>query len=435
MKKFLLLPHGTSGDVYPFIWLGRRLRERGHQVTLISPQVFEASVLDAGVDFMPLPHDEHEEMCSHPDLYHSAKGMFVAYGFAGRATRQYADAIEAWIARHGRPDLLLAPVISFGAWLMHLKLKIPLVTVQLHPMSFMSAYEVPLLNPLVRWLRLLPVLVRKVILSLPSPFDITALVPVWKVCLRHQVRPPLSLWVQWYHSTDGVLALFPAWYARPQPDWPKEMLQWDFPLEDLALENALPADLVTFLDKGGKPVLFTAGTANRFAHEFFKTAAELASRLHIRAVFVTRYPEQIPAGLPSSILVVSYAAFGSLLPHAAAFVHHGGIGTLAQSLVAGLPQLIVSMCHDQPDNGERIERLGVGLTLGMKDFTADGAEPLLRRLIEDPVMRKRAGELAVLARQRAAPDALMKWLESKCSPKSSPSIPQLNKPPSFATVP
>ncbi len=427
MKRFLLLPHGSSGDVYPFIWLGRLLRERGHQVTLIAPRVFAASVLAAGVDFMPLPHDEHEEMCAHPDLYHPAKGMFVAYGFAGRATGAYADAIEAWITLHGRPDLLLAPVIAFGAWLIHLKLKIPLVTVQLHPMSLMSAHEVPLLSPLVRWLRLLPMIVRKAILSLPSPFDLTALLPIWKACLRHQVRPPLSPWLQWYHSANGVLALFPSWYARPQPDWPKNMLQWDFPLEDLAQENTLPADLVTFLEGGDKPVVFTAGTANQFAQGFFKTAAELAARLHIRAVFVTLYPAQIPAGMSSSIRVVSYAAFGSLLAHAAAFVHHGGIGTLAQGLAAGLPQLIVSMCHDQPDNGERIERLGVGLTLGMKDFTADRAEPLLRRLLEDPAMRQRAAELAALARQRAAPDTLMEWLEHKCAL-------QVSKPASISTI-
>lgn len=418
MSKILLLPHGTSGDVYPFIWLGRLLRERGHQVTLIAPQVFASSALAAAVDFMPLPHDEHEEMCAHPDLYHAAKGMFVAYGFAGRATGEYADAIEAWITRHGRPDLLLAPVISFGAWLMHEKLNIPLVTVQLHPMSLMSAHEVPLLSPLARGLRLLPFPFRKAFLSLPSPFDITALLPVWKSCLRHEVRPPLSLWLQWYHSIHGVLALFPAWYARPQPDWPKELLQWDFPLEDLAQENPLPPELVAFLEKG-RPVVFTAGTANRSARGFFQTAAALAVRLQIRAVFLTRDVEQAPADLPPSILVVPYAAFSALLPRAAAFVHHGGIGTLSQGLVAGVPQLIVSMCHDQPDNGERIERLGVGLTLSMKHFAPDRAEPLLTRVLHDPSIRDRAGELSARARQRPTPEELLAWLERKCAPQLS----------------
>jgi rhamnosyltransferase subunit B len=49
-----------------------------------------------------------------------------------------------------------------------------------------------------------------------------------------------------------------------------------------------------------------------------------------------------------------------VLPRAAVLVHHGGIGTAAQALAAGIPQLVVPSAHDQPDNAVRIRRLGVG---------------------------------------------------------------------------
>lgn len=64
-----------------------------------------------------------------------------------------------------------------------------------------------------------------------------------------------------------------------------------------------------------------------------------------------------------------YAPFGSLVPRAAALVHHGGVGTLAQALRAGCPQLVMPMAFDQPDNAVRLERLGVGRYLRPSRFT------------------------------------------------------------------
>jgi rhamnosyltransferase subunit B len=51
-------------------------------------------------------------------------------------------------------------------------------------------------------------------------------------------------------------------------------------------------------------------------------------------------------------------------------VHHGGIGTAAQGLAAGVPQLVMPLAHDQPDNADRLKRLGVGRELRPKRFTA-----------------------------------------------------------------
>jgi UDP:flavonoid glycosyltransferase YjiC (YdhE family) len=64
--------------------------------------------------------------------------------------------------------------------------------------------------------------------------------------------------------------------------------------------------------------------------------------------------------LPEGVRHFHYVPFSALLPMAAAFVRHGGIGTTAQALAAGVPQLVVPMAHDQPDNAMRVRRLGVG---------------------------------------------------------------------------
>jgi rhamnosyltransferase subunit B len=94
-----------------------------------------------------------------------------------------------------------------------------------------------------------------------------------------------------------------------------------------------------------------------------------------------------PAGVP----------FNALLPHAAVLVHHGGIGTTAQAIAAGIPQLIVPAAHDQPDNGVFIRRLGIGDFLLPKAYTSANIEQKLSHLMSPDVKRKcqqRAKELA-----------------------------------------
>ena len=71
-----------------------------------------------------------------------------------------------------------------------------------------------------------------------------------------------------------------------------------------------------------------------------------------------------------------------LLPRCAAIVHHGGIGTSAQGLAAGIPQLTMPMGFDQPDNTLRLTRLGVGSFITPKQFTGRTTAEALRRLLE-----------------------------------------------------
>ena len=99
---------------------------------------------------------------------------------------------------------------------------------------------------------------------------------------------------------------------------------------------------------------------------------------------MTRYPEQLPNPLPKGVRHCGYIPFSQLLPRAAALVHHGGIGTTAQALAAGIPQLIMPMSHDQPDNAARVQRLGVGRSLRPKAFRAAAVAARL-----DPLLNSR----------------------------------------------
>jgi rhamnosyltransferase subunit B len=121
----------------------------------------------------------------------------------------------------------------------------------------------------------------------------------------------------------------------------------------------------------------------------------------------------VPLNLPASILTVEYAPFSTLLKHASVFVHHGGIGTMSQGIAAGVPQLIMAMAHDQPDNADRLERLGAGTGLSVRQFTPQRVAHELGRLLEDKTFHEAAKKCADRISKVPDKDVLMGWIESR----------------------
>ena len=132
---------------------------------------------------------------------------------------------------------------------------------------------------------------------------------------------------------------------------------------------------------GAPPVAFTPGTGNRQAGRYFEAAAQATRRLGLRAIFLTPHREQLPAALPGPILWQEYVPLKTLLPHVAALAHHGGIGTTAEALRAGTPQLVVPLAHDQFDNAARVVALGAGASLHASRVSAGRMARALQRVV------------------------------------------------------
>jgi UDP:flavonoid glycosyltransferase YjiC (YdhE family) len=124
------------------------------------------------------------------------------------------------------------------------------------------------------------------------------------------------------------------------------------------------------------------------ARGFFDAAAEACRILGRRGVLLTRHREHVPPSLPPGVIHVDFAPFSQLLPRCAAVVHHGGAGSLSQGLAAGVPHLVTPMAHDQPDNAERLERLGVARWVWWNKLTGKRAAGRLKELIESPAVAR-----------------------------------------------
>jgi UDP:flavonoid glycosyltransferase YjiC (YdhE family) len=215
----------------------------------------------------------------------------------------------------------------------------------------------------------------------------------------------------WWNSPQLVLGAFPEWFAPPQPDRPPQTVLTGFPLYDEG-DLGEPSDEVReFIAAGGPPIAFTPGSANVHGREFFAVAVEACHRLGRRGVLLTRFPDQLPANLPNTVRHFDFVPFGWLLPRSAAVVHHGGIGSTAQGLAAGVPQLLMPLGFDQFDNAARIERLGCGDWLPLRRFTAANVTAVLARLLESPSVAEACRRTASLSRGQRALTAMCEAIE------------------------
>lgn len=418
-RRILLMPHGTTGDVLPFIWLGRQLKQRGHEVRMLWVDMYRDAAMRAGIDFVSINDGgDFERMSRQEGLWSQKECMRQGHRYADLCTAACMNSYAREIEPMGRPDLLIGPMISLGARLLREKHGIPYVSTNIQPAPFISAYDLPAGQPVVKLLRGLPLFLRKWILKAASG-DFQPMPVLRRCCMEHGVKPPRSLRRDWHHSPDGVLALFPSWFGKPQPDWPANTFQWDFPLEDLASEAPLSEELSSFLDAPGKKLLFTLGSTgdgSRHAAVFFKAALETVSQLDCRAVFICGDPARLPPSLPSSILAVAYAPYSRLLSRVDVAVHAGGIGTTAQCFAAGVPQIIAHSVFDQPDNAAMVEKIGAGFGLPLDGFCCARVLPLVRRCLEDDGVRACAAACSRRLVDRPPVSTLLEWLEGRARP-------------------
>ncbi|HEU4579862.1 MAG TPA: nucleotide disphospho-sugar-binding domain-containing protein [Polyangiaceae bacterium] len=208
------------------------------------------------------------------------------------------------------------------------------------------------------------------------------------------------------------LAFFPDWYGPPAADWP-EVEHVGFPLPSSTAE--LPLAVSRLIARYGRPVVFTPGTGVSDVALFFAQAQRCRALLDRPAVFLS--PRHAAQSIrEDQILSLDYADLSVLLPHAALLVHHGGVGTTARALEAGIPQIICPHGYDQPDNAARIVDLGVGAVADVSDSSAEVWANAGRELLESESVAATLRVLSIrLARSFAlarAADLLLQRFEA-----------------------
>ena len=155
-------------------------------------------------------------------------------------------------------------------------------------------------------------------------------------------------------------------------------------------------------------MVFTCGSAMTQGKDFFAASAQACRVLDRPGLLLTPYSEQIPFELPGRVRHVPYVRLDQLLP----LVHHGGVGTMAAGIAAGVPQLVVPMAFDQPDNAQRLTRLGLGASMGRSAYRDRQAAKVLARLIGSTCQRSACQAAAAKIDRRMGVDAACDAIEA-----------------------
>jgi UDP:flavonoid glycosyltransferase YjiC (YdhE family) len=398
MKRIVFATVGSLGDLHPYIAIGRALRARGHSAVIATTDRYRVAVEAAGIEYASLRPAEAQ----FGGLESVAGRLFDPIHGPGYLIRemvmphlrdQYADLVQACTDAH----LLVTHPLTLAGPLVCQKRGLAWASSVLAPISLMSCTDPPLLasSAPARLLRRLGPGACRLCITLGA-----LLLRRWEQPLdafRRELGLPRArhrALLQGQFSPLLNLALFPELVAAPQPDWPAGTVLTGFARYDGPTVDAdLQARLDTFLAAGDPPIVFALGSSVvMVAGDFWHKAIAATTRLGRRAILLTggHWSGTLPAG----IAAFDYLPYSAVFPRAAAIVHQGGIGTFAQALSAGRPQLVVPLAFDQPDNARRAVRLGVARSIPIRDATASGLEEALSDLLSTPAY--------ALAAQRAA---------------------------------
>lgn len=391
----LLATIGTAGDVYPFISIGRELIRRGHRATLIANEYFQASARDAGLEFIQLaPRDRYLSTLQNPDLWNPKKGVQVLADSIFSVMRDTFRIISEFDPSNTH---IVSSGLMFGARIAQEKFKFSLTTIHLQPAMFWS-YKAPPVMAALSFPPWFPNAAKRPILAMVDRLVLDKMLGERTNTFRAEQSLPKvkHLYSHWLRSPQQVIGLFPSWFAEAQADWPRQtsLVGFTRPLAQPISASSLPTDLLRFIDSGSPPYIFTAGTGMQHGNEFFLESIKACEQLGQKGILVTAYKKQLPTSLPNFIYHREYTSFAELFPRAAAIIHHGGIGTIAQAIAAGVPQVICPTAYDQPDNAARLEKLGLSVTIKPKQYRADLVAQQLLKLNSDFNLRERCSEYA-----------------------------------------
>jgi UDP:flavonoid glycosyltransferase YjiC (YdhE family) len=382
----LLIPFGTAGDVLPFIGVAIALRRRGHDVTVFTDVAFEDVIRRNGIEFACLSsREEYADLLKHPDLWHPTRSYPLI--FKNQVAPKIRPVYEFIRENHVRgKTVVIAANLAVGARLACEHLGLPMVSLYVSPMCFRSYVHPPPLPGLDlfpgrphAWIRTLFAI---------ADWRVDRLLGPSLNGLRRELgMPPVKTIMDWWHSPQLIVGLFPEWFAPLETEWPQQTRLTGFPLYDTAGPTEISRDLEAFLQAGPPPVVFMPSSFMAQGAEFLRESVEACTRLQCRGILLTQFSEQVPALLPPGVRTFPFVPLSVLLPRSSAIVHQAGIGTIALALASGTPQLAVPMAMDQLANAERLQKLGTGIVMTTKEYRAESVASHLTQLLQSDGVR------------------------------------------------
>ena len=415
---FYLMAFGSRGDVQPYLALALRLEAAGHQATVVGLDDYAELAAAWGVDYHPLGFR----------LADADHGQFVAALNSGRnsvkgvldllsAMRPMFDRmLETLYDVYQQADAVVASLVAL---------------VSAHPVAEARGipYFVGLLQPIGRTrhfpgpafpltgdygpaFNLLTHRFTELLFTQPMlPF-----INRWR--RTYFDLPPLPLLAYPYEQVNGqpvpwLYACSPQVVPHP-PDWPPHRHTtgyWRLPAQP---DWQPPDDLAAFLADGPPPVYVGFGSMmGQDAAALTELVVTALKRAGQRGILLTSQGGLEGEHLPATVFALAGAPHDWLFPRMAAVVHHGGAGTTAAGLEAGIPSIVVPFMGDQPFWGARVRALGVGPEpIPRRQLTTERLAYAIRVAVDHAPLRDRAATLGARLRAEDGAGAAVRVIEA-----------------------
>jgi UDP:flavonoid glycosyltransferase YjiC (YdhE family) len=390
---------GSRGDVQPYIALASGLRSAGYAVLLATHDEFEDWVRGHGLDFAAVAGSPRALLNTEDGrrwLESDGNPLTFTRQLYRLARSQSKQMMSQVAAACRSADLLLCSTLGlFSVPHVAEKYGIPWLPAPLQPLQPTRAFHNSIIPAPPGWLPF------KGAYHQFSYDGARWLLWTFLGGLVNEARrevldlPPTDSTVWGMGTTPLVLYGYSAHLAPRPPDWDARAVlcgQWFL---DAPAAFEPPADLRAFLEAGAPPVYIGFGSMNtRDPAATAQIALDALAQTGQRGVLLTGWGGLHKGDLPDSIIAIDSIPHDWLFPRMAAVVHHGGVGTTAAGIRAGVPSILVPFFADQHFWGGRVATLGVGTPpIPRSQLTAVKLADAIRVAVSDGALRARAAAL------------------------------------------
>ena len=412
--RVAMLAYGSRGDIQPMVALGDELRLRGHSVVLTVNENLAEWVGRAGLDVVPMKPDMSVFLGSDRAKENMARGKVLTFlkELGAEERRANRSIIDACATASTGADLVISSVMTmYRGECVARAFGVPHRTAALYPIleaGNQASFVSPVRDLRSGWLNRASWRLQDFAHWLDNRANIDEMCDV--LGIPRFTRRPRVEWTPSVEMYSGDVAPRPVeWHQR------HEVVGWQALSPDLRarLGEHVPADLSAWLDAGSAPVFFGFGsTPVADPRAMLRDIARVTEERGLRGLVCAGWSDYGDSdALPEHLHVATSFDFDAVLPRCRAAVHHGGSGTTAAVLRAGLPSVVAGVLGDQAYWAWRLERLGAGVRLPFQKITAARLGAALDAALPcGPRAKALSARLSATDPAAAAADVVERWL-------------------------
>lgn len=392
--KFVLASYGTRGDVEPSLVVGRELQRRGHDVRMAVPPDLIAFTESAGLPTVAYGLDTGTWLDIYRNFWGSAFHTFWKVGELRRLWREMWDVSDQiWADMNTTLTSLAADadVLLAGQSYQETAANVA----EYFDIPFVTLHHVPM-RPNGQTVAVLPSAVGR---SAMRVFDWVA----WRLnkkvedTQRRELGLPKARTPSTQRIAERGSLEIQAYDEACFPGLAEEWAAWDGlrpfvgPLT-MELSTDVDEEVSSWIAAGSPPICFGFGSMPvESPEQTIEMIGSASAELGERALVCAGWSDFSQVRHYEHVKVVGSVNYATVFPACRAVVHHGGSGTTAASMRAGIPTLILSMDANQALWGAQVKRLKVGTTRRFSATTRDSLVSDLRRiLVPECITRARA---------------------------------------------